>query len=107
MRERAWIQRLSDQLPGWFVYTSSISREKKWRAVPAPDGTTLAEARTMPKHVYAESPTALRAAARERYGWDDYCESCGVLARECGHRQPESRQADTATGSNPGGESRG
>jgi hypothetical protein len=89
MNDQAWIRRLKEQLPGWFVYTSSIGREKKWRAVPAPAGTTLEQARDMPRHTYNETPAGLRAAAQVRYGWDDYCESCGVLARECGHRQPE------------------
>jgi hypothetical protein len=40
------------------------------------------------------TPQALRDAARERYGWDDYCDSCGILARECGHRQPEREKGD-------------
>jgi hypothetical protein len=41
-----------------------------------------------PNGIDAATPAELRNAARLRYGWNDYCESCGVLARECGHRQP-------------------
>lgn len=89
MKDHSWIRRLNAQLPGWYVYTSTTG--KKWRAVPAPAGTVLAGALDMPKHIYCDTPAALRAAARLRYGWDDYCGSCGVLARTCGHRQPERR----------------
>jgi hypothetical protein len=91
MKDQAWLRRLSQELPGWFVYTSSVG--KKWRTVPAPAGTAMAEALDMPKHVYADTPAELRAAAQMRYGWYDHCESCGTLARECGHRQPEREGA--------------
>jgi hypothetical protein len=91
MKEQAWLRRLGGELPGWFVWTSSIS--PRWRAVPAPAGTTLADARRLPNRIGAAAPAALRALAQERYGWDDHCESCGVLARECGHRQPEREGA--------------
>lgn len=87
MKDQAWLQRLAEELPGWFVWTSSIG--PRWRAVPAQADTTLADARRLPNRVDAATPAELRDAARLRYGWDDHCESCGTLARKCGHRQPE------------------
>lgn len=85
----AWLTRLSRQLPGWHVWYSSLS--PRWNAVPADDGTRHAEALRLPNKVSAATPQELRTLARERYGWHDICESCGVPARECGHRQPERR----------------
>ncbi|HEX8106119.1 MAG TPA: hypothetical protein VF516_00260 [Kofleriaceae bacterium] len=43
----------------------------------------------------ARAETAQRAADQHvnyRYGIDDTCGTCGVLARECGHRFPETSQ---------------
>lgn len=87
MRNKKWFQRLGEQLPGWHVWTSG---RRQWYAVPAPADATHAETLKLPNRIDAVSPIELRSLARERYGWDDYCQSCGVLARECGHRQPET-----------------
>lgn len=87
MNSQAWVRRLRDQLPGWFIWFSTPGLT--WHAAPAPDGTTLAEARSLPNRIDAATPTELHTAVQLRYGYYDYCESCGVLARECGHRQPE------------------
>jgi hypothetical protein len=91
MSRQAWLTRLSAQLPGWVVwYTSPPGRG--WHAVPAPAGMAVRDARQLPHRLGpCETPQELRTLARERYGWDDCCESCvGMLARECGHRRPES-----------------
>jgi hypothetical protein len=85
VREEKWFQRLGEQLPGWHVWTSG----RRWYAVPAPAGVTHTEALELPNRIDGASPAQLRDLARERYGWDDTCQSCGVLARQCGHRQPE------------------
>lgn len=55
-------------------------------------GTPLTRAHALPNRVSAKTPEALRGLAQERYGWDDYCDTCGVLARVCGHRTPETRE---------------
>lgn len=90
MNDDAWIKRLREQLPGWVIFRSGGSLVGvKWHAAPAPSGTPGHEGFQLPNRVSASTPAELRALARERYGWDDTCESCGVLARECGHRQPE------------------
>jgi hypothetical protein len=88
MNARTWLGRLAGQLPGWHVWRSSPGG---WFAVPAPADMTHDGALRLPNRVNAATPTALRTLCRERYGWDDYCESCGVLARKCGHRSPEAR----------------
>jgi hypothetical protein len=88
-----WFERLAEQLPGWHVwFTSGGGTPRGWYAVPAPAGATHQDACGLPNRLGPfDRPQDLRAAARKRYGWDDYCGACGVLARECGHRQPESR----------------
>lgn len=91
MNADAWARRLSGQLPGWHVwYTSGGGIGRGWYAVPAPDGIDHAAALALPDRVGPyRRPQELRTVVGDRYGWDDYCESCGQLARECGHRQPE------------------
>lgn len=96
MNDQAWLRRLGQELPGWHVWTTSLTR-RRWCAVPAPAGTTLADAGQLPNRIDAATPAELRDAARLRYGWDDHCESCGTLARECGHRQPEREGARRAS----------
>jgi hypothetical protein len=94
--KHAWVLRLSAQLPGWHVwYTSGGGDPRGWYAVPAPADANHVAALALPGRMFAETPAGLRALARERYGWDDTCDSCGVLARECGHRQPEREGART------------
>ncbi len=90
-----WLSRLSVQLEGWYVwYTSGPPRG--WHAVPAPKPYPVPIDPRPDWYLHLRNrigpfatPQLLRAAARERYGWDDYCATCGVLARDCGHRQPE------------------
>jgi hypothetical protein len=86
----AWCRRLQAQLPGWHVWRSGTPA-RGWYAVPAPPGTGHTEALGLPHRLgpYRE-PQELRAVCRQRYGWDDYCQTCGILARDCGHRQPET-----------------
>jgi hypothetical protein len=98
MNVGAWARRLSGQLPGWHVwYTSGGGMGRGWYAVPAPDGVDHADALKLPTGIGPYStPQELRADAQDRYGWHDYCESCGVLARECGHRQPDREGARRA-----------
>jgi hypothetical protein len=92
MNVTTWCRRLQMQLPGWRVWHASPPAAG-WYAVPAPDGTPLVDLNGMPNRIgpFAK-PQDLRMAAHERYGWNDTCETCGVLARECGHRQPEREQ---------------
>lgn len=98
MNTGAWRRRLKAQLSGWHVWTTGGSLVgERWNAVPAPTGTTLIDACRMSGRISAETPAALRALAQERYGWHDACESCGVPARECGHRQPEREGARRTT----------
>jgi hypothetical protein len=92
MRTSAWLSRLTQQLEGWHVWTSC----GKWYAVPAPKPHSVPiDPRPgwythLPNRVGPEpTPQALRDVCRLRYGWNDYCETCGILARKCGHRQPE------------------
>lgn len=94
MRTTAWLGRLAEQLSGWHVwYTSGPPRG--WYAAPAPDTSGPAEPGwylNLPNRIGPySSPQLLREAAQERYGWDDDCDTCGVPARDCGHRQPESQ----------------
>lgn len=95
-KEHAKLVELGKELPGWFVYTSSI--RPWWRAVPAPpDVKSSYEAivvRRLKGEVGANTPDELLALAKERYGWDDYCETCpDTFARDCGHRQPEREKS--------------
>lgn len=87
MNSHAWIRRLNAQLPGWFIWTSSPGR--KWYAVPAPGGKRVPGYNEDPNRIEASTPAELRTLAQQRYSGDDHCESCGVPALECGHRQPE------------------
>lgn len=89
MGTQAWLVRLARQLPGWKVWVAS--GPEYWRAAPAPDGLPLTDAHKLPNQLTARTPQLLRELARERYGWNDTCDTCGVLARSCGHRQPETR----------------
>lgn len=89
MNQREWLDHLTRELPGWNVWYSSL--KPHWSAVPAPEGTSLSEALTMPGLVSAHYPQLLLGLCSERYGWDDYCSTCGVLARECGHRKDEAK----------------
>lgn len=96
MDTRAWLRRLSDQLPGWHVWYTGGGGNlgRGWCAVPAPDDAGHADALALPNRIGPyRTPQELRSDARDRYGWDDHCESCGVLARECGHRQPDREGA--------------
>jgi hypothetical protein len=94
MTVAAWCRRLTAQLLGWHVWRSGsggIVGTSGWYAVPAPPDMTLAEARLLPGRLGPYlTPQLLRAACRQRYGWDEDCQSCGGLARECGHRSPET-----------------
>lgn len=90
MNPYTWKQRLQSQLPGWAVWFARGSAVSvQWHAAPAAPGTHPVDYWWLPNQVGAATPQELRALARDRYGWDDHCETCGVLARECGHRQPE------------------
>lgn len=95
MSHQAWFTRLAEQLPGWHVWYSS-GPGSGWYAVPAPaepDDRRPGWYLHLPNRIGpADTPQLLRAAARQRYGWDDTCATCGVLARDCGHRQPERDQ---------------
>lgn len=92
MTKHAWVLRLNAQLDGWHVwYTSGPG--PKWNAVPAPSDINHIDAVYLPNRLSAATPQGLRKAAQLRYGWNDYCQTCGVIARECGHRQPETRSA--------------
>lgn len=95
MNIRTWLRRLNEQLSGWHVwYTSGGGTGRGWYAVPAPDDIDHTATLTLPARIGPyRTPQGLRADAHDRYGWDDTCESCGVLARECGHRQPEREGA--------------
>lgn len=87
-------RRLADvaaQLPGWKVWTCHPST-RPWNAVPAPAGTGIAAAVRLPGRIQANNPATLIALCSERYGWNDYCDTCGLRARYCGHRQPESKE---------------
>jgi hypothetical protein len=90
---QGWLRRLSAQLPGWHVWYSGaggLPGTSGWCAVPAPPETQHTQALSLPNKAGPfPTPQLLRAACKERYGWDDHCESCGRPARECGHRQPE------------------
>lgn len=97
MNGRTWKQRLRIQLPGWAVWTTGSQLGVQWHAAPAAPTAEAPDYFTLPNRITAATPQELRTLAQERYGWNDYCGSCGVLARVCGHRRPESRQADTAT----------
>jgi hypothetical protein len=89
MNTQGWLHRLTEQFPGWHVWIIGSN----WRAVPAPATATLLDAIDLPKRISADTPQQLRELMSERYGWDDYCETCCALARMCGHRRPETRQA--------------
>lgn len=95
MKERTWLRRLDEELSGWHVWYSSSggTTGRGWRAVPAPAAVEHADALTLPGRIWAATPADLRTLVRQRYGWDDDCQSCGVLARECGHRQPEREKS--------------
>lgn len=91
MRKDTWLRRLQEQLPGWTVWRSSPGG---WFAIPGPEGAPPPGVLNLPGTIQADTPAELRAACRERYGWYDYCETCvGVLARDCGHRQPEREKS--------------
>lgn len=95
MNITGWARRLNAELPGWHIwYTSGGSTGRGWYAVPAPDDADHTATLTLPARIGPyHAPQGLRADAHDRYGWSDTCESCGVLARECGHRQPEREGA--------------
>lgn len=87
-----WLDRIAGQLTGWWVWHSSAG----WQAVPAPKPRPVPiDPRPdwymhLPNRIgpYA-TPQQLRTECKARYGWDDWCDTCGILARDCGHRQPE------------------
>lgn len=82
-------RRLIAQFPGWHFWRSSPGG---WFAVPAPDDITHTEALYLPNRLGGyRTPEALAAEVEPRYGWHDHCQTCMVLARECGHRQDETR----------------
>lgn len=82
-----WVAELNAKLHGWRVWHSGFQR--LWSAVPAPTGTKLREVYELPNRVTASTPQELLLVCQERYGWYDTCDSCGMLARDCGHRRPE------------------
>ncbi len=84
-----WLDTLTKRHPGWFFSLAPSTTHPKWCAVPAPDNATAASVFRLTGEITATTPEALSALVAERYGWHDYCETCGDLARECGHRQPE------------------
>jgi hypothetical protein len=96
MGTRAWLSRLSNQLSGWHVWYmgSGGNFGRGWYAVPAPAGIGHTDALALSNRIGPyRTPQELRTIICERYGWGDHCESCGVLARECGHRQPDREGA--------------
>lgn len=95
MNTQSWLRRLVRDLPGWHVWysTPAITPGLRWNAVPAAADATHDAAIQLPNRIAARTPQELRSVARDRYGWHDYCATCGVPARECGHRQPELRSA--------------
>lgn len=81
---------LDARFPGWHVWYSSQPRG--WYAVPAPAEATHTEALALPNRLGPyPTPAALADEMTPRYGWDDNCKTCGIPARECGHRQDEVR----------------
>jgi hypothetical protein len=98
MNDQKWLDRLNGELHGWLVWrTGGTQVGVKWNAAPAAAGTPLTDYPALPNRITADTPAQLRSLARERYGWYDTCESCGVPARECGHRQPEREGARCAS----------
>lgn len=94
MKDEVWLRRLSDDGAGWYFWKDPDPLA--WRARPAPKGFNptlgdLRESTYADGMVVANTPTELRKLVRQRYGWYDHCQTCGILARECGHRQPERR----------------
>lgn len=93
MKDRTWLRRLGEEFPGWIAWTTEgwkpTDAKGNWMAAPAPPGTPDTDVYLLADRVSAATPAELRTLMRERYGWDDHCQSCGVLSRECGHRQPE------------------
>jgi hypothetical protein len=76
-------------LPGWSVWIQGPG-SSAWCAVPAPPGAELPRAQELPGRITAATSTELITLCRQRYAWHDICDTCGVPARQCGHRQPES-----------------
>lgn len=70
------------------------AEQETFCAVPAPPDTNLEVAKRLPGQVGGWTAADLLELCRERYGWDDTCETCDVLARDCGHRQPERERGD-------------
>jgi len=94
VNDEAWLKRLDEQIHGWLVWrTGGPLVGVRWHAAPAPADTPGTGYSLLQNRITADTPAELRRLARERYGWYDHCESCGVLARECGHRQPEREGA--------------
>lgn len=91
MRVGTWLSRLRRELPGWWAWRANAG----WYAAPsapppAPADRTYGWYLKLPNRIGPyPTPQLLRAACRERYGWNEHCATCGVLARDCGHRQPE------------------
>lgn len=95
MKLQAWLARLKEQLPGWHVWYMGGGGNlgRGYCATPAPADINHTDALYLPNRVGpVKNPKLLREMCRERYGWDETCESCNELARECGHRMPETRQ---------------
>lgn len=94
MHDAVWLRRLSDDGSGWYFWKADGLPEP-WRAVIAPKGYRPPDG-TEPNpqaagYITANTPVELRKLVRQRYSWYDHCQTCGTLARECGHRQPERR----------------
>ncbi len=90
MSVQAWCRRLGGELPGWHFWYQTGGNGTGWWAVPAPSGMAHAETLGQPNRLGpCRTAQRLRTECRERYGWYDDCQSCGVPARRCGHRQPE------------------
>jgi hypothetical protein len=93
MSVKAWCRRLAEQAPGWHFWWQSGGGGTGWYAVPAPADMThtqIIEGRLPGRLGPYRRAQELRGAALVRYGWDDYCATCGILARVCGHRSPET-----------------
>ena len=90
MTDVAWLKRLGERLPGWFVWRSS----RGWYAAPVKLPETSGERLAAYRHPYKagpfRTPQELRAYALPRYGAGDHCQSCGGPWENCGHRQDET-----------------
>lgn len=93
MKVETRLRRLHAQHPGWlFFHTTTGPGPARWTAAPYAYRVDYVNA-DFRGIIAAATPDELRRMVRDRYGWYDHCETCGVLARECGHRQPEQEKS--------------